>query len=140
MREWVGAKHVAHGSSMSKFVPCAQWHYCGPHLISPTGNSGSGERGPLSMNPCVSVNRQFSATFSKSPTPPPPPLSKVVTVAAKAQRLFVDVLLTILSGVCVQYNGKTYADTCCALRKLPFPPNGCTPLPFIITWGCMDTG
>ena len=45
----------------------------------------------------------------------PPP-----TIAAKAQ-IFLRCDPCLES---VQHNGKTYSDMCCALRKLPFPPNG----------------
>ena len=43
------------------------------------------------------------------------------------------IVLRSLAGVSVQHNGKTYSDMCCALMKLPFPPNGknvAIPIPF----------
>ena len=64
---------------MSKFVPCLLhsgtlvWT---PSQSAPQANRayscGSGGRGPPSMNPCVSVNHQFSARISKISPPPSP--------------------------------------------------------------------
>ena len=66
---------------MSKFVPCPLhsgtlvWT---PSQSAPHANRayscGSGGRGPPSMNPCDSVNHQFSATISKISLPPPSPV------------------------------------------------------------------
>ena len=105
----------------------AQWHSSVESSQSASQanraySCGSGGRGPPSMNPCVSVNHQFSATISKISPPPPPSPVESGNICSQGSKTFLR-RIAWLESVCSTMEKPFQTHGICP-KEPSFTPNG----------------